>query len=147
MASPNKKTVINTCGLGRAELTPIQLYVFKKRSLNKRRELVSKYRHENRFYLYNFPPAVPRTGSPPLSDFAQFFQFSDVLVILQRSVLAVLLEIFDFFDFFRFFPAFSDFSNFLILSNFFRILSGFFRSRRSFRIFRMFRFSSAFSYL
>ena len=31
----------------------------KKRSLNKRTELVSKGRHENRLYLCNFPPAVP----------------------------------------------------------------------------------------
>ena len=119
LRSPNnkKKTVIDTCGPGRAELTPIQLYVCKKRSLNKRTELVSKYRHENRFYLYNFPPAVRQTGSPPFSDFSRFyFQFSDVLVILQRSVFAVL-EFFDFFDFFRLFLTSRIFWSFRIFSN------------------------------
>ena len=31
----------------------------KDRSLNKRSELVSKCRHENQFYLCNFPPTIP----------------------------------------------------------------------------------------
>ena len=31
----------------------------KDRSLNRRSELVSKCRHENQFYLCNFPPAIP----------------------------------------------------------------------------------------
>ena len=31
----------------------------KKTSLNKRSELVSKCRHENRYYLCNFPPPIP----------------------------------------------------------------------------------------
>ena len=31
----------------------------KDRSFNRRSELVSKCRHENQFYLCNFPPAIP----------------------------------------------------------------------------------------
>ena len=31
----------------------------KDRSLNRRSELVSKCRHENQFYLCNFPPTIP----------------------------------------------------------------------------------------
>ena len=46
------------CNLCLAEKLEI-IKADKKRSLNKRTELVSKCRHENRFYLCNFPPAVP----------------------------------------------------------------------------------------
>ena len=46
------------CNLCLAEKLEI-IKADKKRSLNKRTELVSKCRHENRFYLGNFPPAVP----------------------------------------------------------------------------------------
>ena len=38
----------------------------KDRSLNRRSELVSKCRHENQFYLCNFPPAIPWQLRPRL---------------------------------------------------------------------------------
>ena len=46
------------CNLCTAEKLEI-LRASKDRSLNRRSELVSKCRHENRFYLCNFPPPTP----------------------------------------------------------------------------------------
>ena len=48
----------------------------KDRSLNRRSELVSKCRHENQFYLCNFPPAIPwqlRSRLYLVFDFIGFF--------------------------------------------------------------------------
>ena len=83
------------CNLCLAEKLEI-IKADKKRSLNKRTELVSKCRHENRFYLCNFPPAVPWTGSPTFSDFPTlyFADFSNC-------------RFFDTFELFELLPAFS----------------------------------------
>ena len=94
------------CNLCLAEKLEI-IKADKKRLLNKRTELVSKCRHENRFYLCNFPPAVPWTGSPT---------FFLIFPIFRRSVFA------DFSNF-RIFPAISNLADFSILSN----LSNYFR--------------------
>ena len=100
------------CNLCLAEKLEI-IKADKKRSLNKRTELVSKCRHENRFYLCNFPPAVPWTGSPT------FFRFSDVLFlpifqIADFSILSNFSNYFRpflilplFFEFFEFFPVYN----------------------------------------
>ena len=95
------------CNLCLAEKLEI-IKADKKRSLNKRTELVSKCRHENRFYLCNFPPAVPWTGSPT------FFRFSDVVFFADFSNC----RFFDTFELFELLPAF--FWSCRCFSNFFR---------------------------
>ena len=103
----------------------------KKQSLNRRTELVSRCRHENRFYLCNFPPTVPWTVSNPLLDFFRYFRFPMFCFanifeffefLLAFSDLAYLFKFFDPFEFFEFLPALSIlpiFSNFLIFFRFF----------------------------
>ena len=101
------------CNLCLAEKLEI-IKADKKRSLNKRTELVSKCRHENRFYLCNFPPAVPWTGSPT------FFRFSDVLFLLifQIADFSILSNFSNHFRPFLILPLFSNFFEFFPVYNY-----------------------------
>ena len=113
------------CNLCLAEKLEI-IKADKKRSLNKRTELVSKCRHENRFYLCNFPPAVPWTGSPTFSDFptlcfCRFFKlpiFRYFRTFRITSGLFLILPLF--FEFFEFFPVYN-YALFIVFWWFFRV--------------------------
>ena len=121
------QTTTRRCNLCLAEKLEI-IKAHKKRSLNKRTELVSKCRHENRFYLCNFPLAAPWTGSPPFSDFTDFplfcfcrsFQSFEFLPAF--SNLADIFKFFYPFEFFEFIPAFSDLADVFPIFDFFRFL-------------------------
>ena len=107
-AYQNTTRMCNLCLVEKLEIIKAD----KKRSLNKRTELFSKCRHENRFYLCNFPPAVPWTGSPT---FFRFSRFSDVLFlpIFQIANFSILSNFSNYFRPFWSCRCFSNFSTFL----------------------------------
>ena len=94
------------CNLCLAEMLEGEIIKADKgRSLNKKIELISKCRPKNRFYLCNFPAAVPWTRCVPFSGFPDF----------PSSVSA---DLFKYLNFFRLFQILLKVSNFSILLNF-----------------------------